>query len=197
MVSLDRYDVTKDGQIFDKQTNKPVKIFKSNKYLQCCIYDENGKHVMGVHNVVAQVYCEDWFEGCVVHHKDNNQHNNNVENLECLERREHTKHHNPNKYFDKMQTCAYCGKEFLWTHIAQSHFYRSGHETGPYCSKECSGKYSAKFKAHAKKIKCIETGEIFESIMEAHIKLKISYEQLANCCRGKYKSAHGLHFAFV
>ena len=106
MVSLDRYEVTIDGNIFDKKKNKPVKIFKSNKYLQCCIYDENGKHVMGVHNVVAQVYCKDWFEGCVVHHKDNNQHNNNADNLECLSNSKHTKLHNPNIYTDKMQQCA-------------------------------------------------------------------------------------------
>ena len=84
-ISLDRYIVTEDGQIFDKEKgNKPVKLFKSNKYLQCCIFDENGKHVMGVHNVVAQALCKDWFDGCIVHHIDNNQQNNHINNLQCL-----------------------------------------------------------------------------------------------------------------
>ena len=88
-------------------------------------------------------------------------------------------------------------KMFLWTHIAQSHFYGKEYKTGPYCSKECSGMYSTKFKTHTRKIKCIETNEIFKSIMEAHRQLKISYSQLVNCCKGKFKTAHGLHFEYV
>jgi len=141
MVSLDRYEVTKDGQIFDRLNGlKPVKTFKSNKYLQCCIFDDNGKHVIGVHNVVAQMYCKDWFDGCVVHHKDNNQHNNNVDNLECLDLISHVKMHQQPKYKDKIQKCTYCGKEFIWTAKAQSKHNRAKYKTGPYCSHSCAAK---------------------------------------------------------
>ncbi|MBP5423890.1 MAG: HNH endonuclease [Paludibacteraceae bacterium] len=141
MISLNRYKITKDGQIFDKENNyKPIKTFKSNKYMQCCIYDENGKHVVGVHNVVAQALCDDWFDGCVVHHKDNNQCNNAVDNLECLDLVSHVKLHQKPKYKDLIQQCPYCKNSFVWTAKAQSKYYRNKYKNGPYCSQQCAGK---------------------------------------------------------
>ena len=112
-MALDRYDISRDGKtIVDKTTNKPLRMFKSNKYLQCCICDENGMHVMGVHSIVAQKYISDWFDGCNVHHKDHNTQNNNIDNLECLKPSEHTKLHNPVKYKDKKVICPRCKKNF-------------------------------------------------------------------------------------
>lgn len=139
MLSLDRYLVTEDGQIYDRQNDlKPIKQFKSNGYTQCCIFDENGKHVVGVHSVVAQAYCSDWFEGCVVHHKDENKHNNKASNLECFARDTHSKMHQPKKYFDKTCICPTCKKSFIWTGKRQSHYYRDHHKYGPFCCRECA-----------------------------------------------------------
>ena len=47
----------------------------------------------------------------------------------------------------------------------------------------------------AKLVRCKETGEIFNSINEAQRKLHISH--IGDNCRGKLKSAGGLHFEFV
>lgn len=92
--TLNRYIVYENGKIFDKKTNETVKQFKSNKYMQCLLFDDDGKrHVLGVHSVVARFHCPDWFEGCVVHHMDENTHNNDVSNLQCLSRSEHCRHH--------------------------------------------------------------------------------------------------------
>lgn len=143
MISLDRYIVTKNGEIFDKENdNKPIKIFKSNKYLQCCIFDKNGKHTIGVHNVVAQALCADWFDGCVVHHEDNNPHNNHVDNLQCMELIAHVKGHVMHKYFDKAMKCPVCGKDFVWKAKQQSNFYRAKHSiiNSPSCSRSCARK---------------------------------------------------------
>lgn len=198
MVSLERYDVSEDGVIIDKQTNKPVKIFKSNKYLQCCIFDENGKHIMGVHNVVAQIYCDNWFDGCVVHHKDGNQQNNCVDNLECLQLAEHSRRHQKRKYYDKKQECAFCKKEFIWTAKSQSCFYNSNCKTGPYCSKSCRSKsIKGKPPKNERKIICLETNTIYKSIREASNELKISYNQLWRCLKSNYKSVCGLHFKYI
>ena len=202
MVSLARYNIKPDGQIFDKQTGKPVKIFKSNKYLQCCIYDENGKHVMGVHNVVAQAYCHDWFEGCVVHHKDNNQHNNNVENLECFLLSDHSRMHSERKYYNQIMICPECNKRFVWTAEAQGHYMRRKTKTGPFCSRRCAGKASYKTSAglqtqNKKQIQCIETGVVYESIMQASKELNIGYSLISGCVRGIHKHTHGLHFEYA
>lgn len=47
----------------------------------------------------------------------------------------------------------------------------------------------------AKLVRCKETGEIFNSINEAQRKLHIYH--IGDNCRGKLKSAGGLHFEFV
>ncbi len=94
MFDIDRYEVLALGDIIDKRTNKPVKKFKSNKYIQCCLFDSSGtKHVVGVHSIIARIYCSDWFDGCVVHHIDGNTHNNCATNLMCESRQNHSRMH--------------------------------------------------------------------------------------------------------
>ena len=202
-VSLDRYIITKDGQIFDKlHENKPIKYFKSNKYLQCCIYDENGKHVMGVHNVIAQAFSPNWFEGCVVHHKDNNQHNNNINNLQCLDQAMHGKFHSNRKYFSKLMHCPICGSGFVWKAQAQSHFYRNkpNRTDSPTCSRACAqilAKRSSPQQNNGKRIKCVETGNIYHSCMEASRQMGIYYHLINEVARGVHKTTHGYHFEYI
>lgn len=86
------YMVTSDGVVY-KDGNE-MKPFKSNKYLQVVLYDvEHNRHVFGLHTLVAMIYLSDFYSGCVVHHKDGNTHNNNVENLEIMSRSEHSRKH--------------------------------------------------------------------------------------------------------
>lgn len=93
-MKFSRYVATDEGHIIDTETGKLVKEFKSNNYLQCQIYDDDGlPHVFGVHQVVARLRCPDWFEGCIVHHKDEDGHNNSPDNLECYSRSQHSRKH--------------------------------------------------------------------------------------------------------
>ena len=86
------YDVTEDGRIF--KNGIYMKPFKSNKYDQVLLFDADHKrHIMGVHSVVAMKYLPNYYKGCIVHHKDENTHNNSVRNLEILSRAEHARHH--------------------------------------------------------------------------------------------------------
>lgn len=46
-----------------------------------------------LHRLVAQTfpeYCGEWFDECVVHHKDHNRINNCVDNLKVLSREDHS-----------------------------------------------------------------------------------------------------------
>ena len=87
------YDVTRDGKVF--KNGVEIIPFKSNAYLQVLLYDLNHtRHVYGVHTVVAMKYIEDFYEGCVVHHIDENPHNNCVDNLKVFSRKEHSYLHN-------------------------------------------------------------------------------------------------------
>lgn len=201
--SIDGYTITKDGCVFVKSTGKPVKIFKSNKYLQCCVFDENGKkHVVGIHTLVARVHCKDWFEGCVVHHKDNNQHNNHADNLECLSLREHVKLHQPKKYKDKIMICPVCQSQFVWSAKSQKHFQKSRcvrKSSVPFCSVSCATKmyfYNGTL-GNLRPIKCVETNKAYASCAEASRETNICYKLIYDVVRGKHKSTHGMHFVYV
>lgn len=81
------------GNIYSVKLNRYIKQFNSNGYKQVVLRNNNGKFVKGVHQVVAMSFLDDYFDGCVVHHKDENKHNNNVSNLECLTVNDHARYH--------------------------------------------------------------------------------------------------------
>ena len=198
-VSLDRYIVTPDGQIFDKQrNNQPVRQFASKEYLSCCIYDKYGKHKIDIHRIIAKSYCHDWFDGCVVHHIDGNKHNNNASNLKCMTKAEHAKLH-MSTIADKIMICPCCKNEFIWTASAQrNHAKRKFAKCSePFCSKSCVAKYLNHSKKHKTKIKCIETNMIFESCADASRAMNICKTMINDVVRGIHKSTHGFHFERV
>ena len=87
------YFVSKDGKVF-RSDKSEITPFKSNKYLQVCMKDDLGKkHVYGVHQVVAMTYLKDYYKGCIVHHKNEDTHDNKVDNLEIHSRSSHAAHH--------------------------------------------------------------------------------------------------------
>ena len=58
-----------------------------------------------------------------VHHKDEDPSNNSIENLEIINHGKHQQLHSK-KYYDKQATCEVCGKQFIWTGVRQSCYYR-------------------------------------------------------------------------
>ena len=59
-----------------------------NRYLQVCLSDENGKKYFQIHTLVAKHFCDGYFDGAVVNHKDRNIHNNVASNLEWITQKE-------------------------------------------------------------------------------------------------------------
>ena len=51
--------------------------------------------------------------------------------------------------------------------------------------------------ALGKRVCCIETGIIYESLSEAARQTKIDKSSISKCCRGKQKTAGGFHWEFV
>lgn len=91
--NFSNYYVDDEGNVYKKDMTK-IKPFNSNGYFQVYMRDdENKRHVFGVHQVVAMAFLPDYFEGCVVHHKDEDKHNNKVENLQIEYRSNHSRHH--------------------------------------------------------------------------------------------------------
>ena len=48
-----------------------------------------------------------------------------------------------------------------------------------------------------KQVRCVETGEIFESVQQVSEFLNVTDCMVSMCCNGKRKSCKGLHFEFV
>lgn len=97
--NFSRYEISSDGKyIYDKQRKVESNQFKSNGYMQCRLVDNEGcKHIMGTHTAVAMFYNDDYFPGCIVHHKDEDKHHNDTSNLQCMSRSEHSRiHADPN-----------------------------------------------------------------------------------------------------
>lgn len=149
MICLDRYEITKDGKVYDKKQNTWLKSYIQDGYVFYRIVDDNGIHLTGAHNLIAQTYCNDWFDGCVVHHKDENKLNNNIDNLQCMTRAEHIRLHKKTILNEPIKVCPVCKEEFVWTtksqllHKYNKTRYNDGNPiAGPFCSSKCALRYA-------------------------------------------------------
>lgn len=105
----------------------------------------------------------------VVHHLDGDRHNNNIENLELMDRKKHSSMHMIEKYSDKPRyvelECDNCHKLFTRTNHQNSGYSKNNKHN--FCSYECNGAFYAKItnnlKANRNYKKHIETkGDITE-----------------------------------
>ena len=82
-----------------------------------------------------------------VHHENENFEDNSPNNLKIELLGDHQRIHSQ-KYFDKIEICPFCRKEFLWTARMQRDYARNSSRNnlgiipGPFCSKRCSGSFS-------------------------------------------------------
>lgn len=77
--------------------------------------------------------------GEIVHHKNENKHDNSPENLEVLTQAEHARHHQLKKPETEIKlTCPTCSTSF-WRLLRRTHFVKGGNQT--FCSRRCNGLY--------------------------------------------------------
>lgn len=97
-------------------------------------------------------------EGKVVHHKDGNPLNNDIENLECLTVSEHSKSHGTGKHLAGhrhnvmyQHTCQQCGQEYETFRKKRTKF----------CCEACEKKHRRDNKLHHESRECVICGEFF------------------------------------
>ena len=121
---------------------------------------KNGKGKhYGVHRLVAITFIPNPNNLPQVNHIDENKENNTIYNLEWC-----TAEYN-NNYGDRSK------------------------RAGEKISKSMKGKYIGDKHPRSKKVKCITTGEIFDSIADAKRKYNVYSSGISDCCKGKQKSA--------
>lgn len=101
---FERYTVNRYGVVF--RDGKEVHQFNSNGYKQVCLYGYNKRRVVkGVHQVVSMTFDQNYYPGCVVHHKDENKHNNCLYNLKVESVSDHARHHaDPTRLVEYVKT---------------------------------------------------------------------------------------------
>lgn len=78
-----------------------------------------------------------------VHHKDGDLTNNDISNLEVQIHGEHQRMHHPKIYFDTIEKCVICGKDFVMTAEKWQNLCCDLKRKRPRnltCSQSCSGK---------------------------------------------------------
>ena len=103
-LTIDDYEITRDGNIINKHTGRYVKPQPNGKgYLRVAI----GKKLMFVHRLVAEKYIPNEDNKPQVNHKDGNKLNNCVDNLEWVTNQENRDHAVKNGLHASGEKCPY------------------------------------------------------------------------------------------
>lgn len=94
------------GNVYKIYNMEKISPFNSCGYYQVCLYDlSHKKYTKGVHQVIAMTFMDEYYDGCSVHHKDSDRHNNCLDNLEVLSQSDHARLHvDPNRLKDYVLT---------------------------------------------------------------------------------------------
>ena len=131
---------------------------KKDKRLRCVVKFPDGKRkTMSYPKYLMEVHL-DRYLGIdeTVHHKDGNFLNNSIDNLEVIDRKEHS-YSDAFKNQDEIVTCGYCGKEFIIPGKALRYRNRKDRkQSGYFCSRSCSGKYGKQVQLGLRKAEKVE-----------------------------------------
>ena len=173
-----------------------------NGYKCISLYKNNKSKTFYVHRLVAQAFIPNPNNLPQVNHKDENPSNNCVNNLEWCDSKYNSNYGNHNKKLSEAHT----GKVLTEEHKEniskaskecwQDEEYRQkviNARTGTKHSEETKEKMS---KSAKQKVRCIDTGEVFNSMQEAGEKYNRSYTNLGRAIRNN-KTFAGLHWEFI
>lgn len=88
-----QYIISSFGNIKRIGKDKNISTSLLYGYVTCCLCKNNIQKTKRVHRLVAQTFLDEYFDGCEVHHIDNNKKNNHISNLECITKIDHLKEH--------------------------------------------------------------------------------------------------------
>ena len=197
--SLSRVIADKNGRkITIKGKEMKLSLTHNKKYLRICFCVDCEPEYKLFHNVVAQSFpeiCGEWFEGCIVHHKDHNTFNNTPENLIVMSYEAHIELHNTeerNKQISESLKNYYSNPDNLEKFIDRMN--------NPEIRQKMANTQRNDPKRSKGVLQFSMDGEFiteFPSIAEAARKKGLNRGNISNCCNGRDKSAGGFIWKFA
>ena len=189
------YQVSSHGRIkrLQRQTrNKQGNYILKTKILKTgiskdgyCIIGlyKNGKQkIYRVHRLAAKAFIPNPYNYPMINHKDENKRNNHIDNLEWCDAKYNANYGTRNKKI-----------------ALKNKGHKVTENTREKISKANKGRFNGGKNPASRKIRCIETGQIFDCIRDANVFLGVNRKS-SNICRnlkGERKSAFGLHWEYV
>ena len=172
-----RYLVSNYGRFFSLHMQRIMKQqHDKDGYCLICI----GRKIRRAHRVVAEAFIDNQENLPQINHINGDKSDNRIENLEWC-----TQSYNMKHSFDKLDNK-------IWNkNVPMSE------EQKQKLSQAKKGKHILGMNGNAKKVLCIETGEIFSCAREADIKIGVVKGCVAHCAKGYTKTAGGLHWQYV
>lgn len=127
----------------------PYKSTKDNRLRCILVFKDKTTKSMSYPKYLMEVHLNRYLEeNETIDHIDGNPLNNDISNLRILDRKEHCKN-DVYKNLDITVTCTYCGKEFIIPgNKIHNRNRKDRHQSGYFCSKQCSGKYGREIQNH-------------------------------------------------
>lgn len=169
------YKVSSLGRIYNTKNQRFIKpVETSSGYLVVCLYKDACRHTpKRVHRLVAQAFIPNINNWPDINHIDENKRNNTVSNLEWC-----TPKYNSN-YGTRTQRAVATWKANPKAVEASRINGHKAHE------------------ALKKKVRCLESNQIFNSAVEAAKILGLDRHGISATCRGLNSTAGGLHWEFA
>lgn len=197
--SLDRIDASGHkikGKIMKCKPNK-------NGYKNVNLYKNGKSKRFQVHRLVAHMFVENPnpTEFNVVNHMDENPSNCRYDNLEWCDTLYNVRYSLEKHYEERQQKLAKVHKEFseeAKQKISDKLKYRTFTEEHRQKLSEKAKLRTGAKSPNSKKVKCIETGQIFDTVKETTKQMGVSRYYIINCCEGNIdKCSRGYHWEYI
>lgn len=91
-MQIGQYTIRKNGDVYSEYSNKVIKPYKIRGYLGYSLIIDGKRKVWYAHRLIATAFIPNPENKELVNHKDGNKHNNSVENLEWVTKKENAIH---------------------------------------------------------------------------------------------------------
>lgn len=127
----------------------PYESSKDHRLRCILVFNDKTTKSMSYPKYLMDVHLDRYLtENETVDHIDGNPLNNNINNLRVLDRREHCRN-DAYRNVDVTVNCTYCGRKFTIPGSKMHNRNRKDrHQSGYFCSRQCSGKYGREIQNH-------------------------------------------------